>query len=209
MADIKFKLEEGLLGDVTKAVGKEFAKIALSPLTGGYEGSSSMIDGISSTLQKRGYYKAEQEVKKNTENIIKGYVGLLSKVKVIGKVGFFTENFNDEELGLLEDTITKYLKDKTEIYRNTVKRALSFDSQPPKTNYNSKNVTREFSELLNKEITKNHKRNPDEYYRINKWAKEGMKVVGSTLPRLVVTALDSLARQWGELEVQAERMNRK
>lgn len=202
MADIKFKLEEGVLGDF----GKGLAKVVLSPLTGGYEGSSKMVDKMVTKLKKRGYYAAEQEVEKNTKNIINGYVDILRKVETIGKVGFAKENFNSDELGVLEDTIKNFINNQVKDYRAKVKRALDFDSDPPEPDFNRTSITRQFTNILAKEIKNKYKADEDAYYRLNKWYKGGMKVAGTTLPRLVYSGLDSLAGQWAQLEIKAKEM---
>lgn len=202
MADIKFKLEEGVLGDL----GKEIAKVVLSPLTGDYEGSSKMVDQISTKLKKRGYYAAEQEVEKNTKNIINGYVDILRKVETIGKVGFAKEKFNSDELGVLEDTIRKFINDHIKDYRAKVKRALDFDSDPPEPDFNRTSIIRQFTDILAKNIKSKHKEDQDTYYRLDKWHRDGMKVAGTTLPRLVYSGLDSLAGQWAQLESKAKEM---
>lgn len=202
MADIKFKLEEGVLGDF----GKGLAKVVLSPLTGGYEGSSKMVDNISTKLRKRGYYAAEQEVEKNTKNIINGYVNILKKIEIMGKVGFAKENFNSDELGVLEDSISKFINDHIKDYRAKVKRALDYESTPPEPDFSKTSIIRQYSNELAKEIKNKYKSDEDMYYRLNKWYKEGMKVAGTTLPRLVYSGLDSLAGQWAQLENKAKEM---
>lgn len=205
MADVKFKLDEGVLGDIGKGAGKELAKIALSPLTGGYEGSSKIIDNISNVLKKRGYYAAEQELEKYTKGTIHNwFMGLIKKVKIVGKVGFEKESFNTEELNLIEDNIDKFINDKIKEYREKVKRALSYDSAPPKPDYKKDVVIRQFSETLGKEIKTKYKADEDKYYRINKWYKDGMKLVGSTLPRMIYKEINPLAEKWGELETKAK-----
>lgn len=205
MSKVTFKLNEGVISTTLKYTAKELTKIALSPLVGGYENSQKIMDKIDDVYKKRGYYAAEQLVKTNTNNLISGYVELLKKVSVLGNranntmVGFTREKLTDIELDVIESYVKSYIEKKEKEYRNEIKRAFSFESNPPQFDSKEK-LTKEITKELKQIIDSKYKSDNNKYYRLNGWKNNKMKVVGTIFPKLMAAGVVMLSDQWLELE---------
>lgn len=198
MAEVKFKLEEGLIGSIAKGIGATL----LAPVLGGNANAKGMINNYIEKSKKKKLYTFEKEVNQLTKNSINGILGLVKLVKVLGQKGFDKEELNESELEVVYGVIRDIIESKQKEYVSEVKRAIDHEHAPPTDYFNERQITNNVKSSLEKKVAPLYKKDREEYYRLNQWVEKGMKMSGTTLPKQIYLALDNLEEIWAQLELK-------
>jgi hypothetical protein len=184
MANIKFKLEENILTQVVKDTGRYIGKGIAASLLAGVTGSPAAglaaFNSIKNMMYDKKTYKTEQEKEKVMNNLVKSYGEILSQVEV----GTNKEKLSKVEISVVLDFINDYFEKIEQEYRKNLNRK-----------YTQQELISDLTVQLRKRLTYGDVKNAKD------WIKDGAKVKGSDLFKMLANNIISILPKYKELEL--------
>ena len=184
MANVKFKLEENILTQVVKDVGRYVGKGVAASLLAGVTGSPAAglaaFNSIKNMMYDKKTYKTEQEKEKVMNNLVKSYGEILSQVEV----GTNKEKLSKVEISVVLDFINDYFDKIEQEYRKNLNRK-----------YTQQELVNDLTVQLRKKLIYPDVKNAKE------WVKDGAKVNNTDLFKMLSNNIINILPKYKELEL--------
>lgn len=184
MSHIKFKLNENILTQTVKDVGRYIGKGVAASLLAGVTGSPAAglaaFNAIKNMMYDKKTYKTEQEKEKVMNNLVKSYGEILSQVEV----GPEKQKLSKIEISVILDFINDYFEKIEQEYRKNLNRK-----------YTQQELISDLTVQLRKRLTYGDVKNAKD------WVKDGAKVKGSDLFKMLSNNIISILPKYKELEL--------
>lgn len=184
MSHIKFKLNENILTQTVKDVGRYIGKGVAASLLAGVTGSPAAglaaFNAIKNMMYDKKTYKTEQEKEKVMNNLVKSYGEILSQVEV----GPEKQKLSKIEISVILDFINDYFEKIEQEYRKNLNRK-----------YTQQELISDLTVQLRKRLTYGDVKNAKD------WIKDGGKIKGSDLFKMLANNIISILPKYKELEL--------
>lgn len=186
MSHIKFKLNENILTqtvkDVGRYVGKGVAASLLAGVTGSPAAGLAAFNVIKNMMYDKKTYKTEQEKEKVMNNLVKSYGEILSQVEV----GPEKQKLSKIEISVILDFINDYFEKTEQEYRKNLNRK-----------YTQQELISDLTVQLRKRLTYGDVKNAKD------WIKDGGKIPfkNSDLFKELSNNIISILPKYKELEL--------
>lgn len=184
MANIKFKLEENILTQVVKDAGRYIGKGIAASLLAGVTGSPAAglaaFNSIKNMMYDKKTYKTEQEKEKVMNNLVKSYGEILSQVEV----GTNKDKLSKVEISVVLDFINDYFDKIEQEYRKNLNRK-----------YTQQELVNDLTVQLRKKLIYPDVKNGKD------WVKDGAKVNGTDLFKMLSNNIINILPKYKELEL--------